>query len=312
MSRPRILFFTVLLAAVFWPRHAQGSTRSNNSIEVDIISPTAGGRYRVNQDRGIAVVIAVQNKRATERYGWHFDWEVRSVKSDPSGKYLYQYLDLGGIGEKDDGLYPTFDIQDDGNLYVGLTHSYLYANGKPNKPMPPGEYIFSWKIKTGPTCYSSSGSFSVVGDVFGSGTFNLSVADDAPWPDFAPMAPATTTRCASLAGQASFSGTGSYITNWTSPTTTPLACGVTETVTETPDPCRATVGREQARSISSIMTWVDEVPVTQSSATQTGPESATTKPSSSSSSQLRASIGALLMLLGLGGLLQELASWLAQ
>jgi len=290
----RTLLPTLLVATLWsWPSFAL----SNNSIEIDIISPAAGGHYRINPSRGLAVVVAVQNKRATDRYGWSFSYQIRSVTNSTADTAAWPgqsaYFVLGGIGGGFQGIEPNFTIQNDEHLYIGLTHDYLF-DGKPYQPMLSGEYMLRWEVKTGPTCYfgENSTSLNAVGDYFGEGLVAFTVADDAPWPELQP------TPCASVAGQVSFSATGAYISNWISPVGTyqPLPCGVTEKVTESPDPCRATVGPEQARSISSIMTWVEGPPRVTAPPVATGADNAT-KPSLGS--YLQPGFGEWFMLWGL-------------
>ena len=114
-----------------------------------------------------------------------------------------EFFDLGGIGRgaDNDPLYPRYEIQNGEHLFVGPTHSFLYGD-KPDLPMPADDYVFSWAVRTGPTCYSepNESGFSAIGDRFGSGAFNFSVAFDAPWPDLQP------TTCASAAGLATIVG----------------------------------------------------------------------------------------------------------
>ncbi|KAK3315654.1 hypothetical protein B0H66DRAFT_347875 [Apodospora peruviana] len=257
---------SVFLAASLWPclSLCQAANLSNTSYEVDIISPTPGGRYRVNVDRGIAVVVAVQNKLAAHRYGWRLEWQARSPEHDPTGNF-WKFVSFGNIGSVEGklGIYARHDLQDSDDLYIGLTHQYLYSGtgdqsgavGLPSKPMPSGEYIFSWHVSTGPTCGNESGN-SFLGTWVGEGNFTFTVADDAPWPDLKP------TPCAAVAAQASFNATGSSLVSWVIPTSTPKACWATKTATESADPCRVTLSPEQARKVSSIMTWVEGAPVT--------------------------------------------------
>ncbi|KAK0645459.1 hypothetical protein B0T16DRAFT_140130 [Cercophora newfieldiana] len=81
---------------------------SENATEIDIISPAANGRYRVNADRGLAVVIAVQNKAAgADPAQWSFDWEVKT-KSSASSNF---FSDSGSIGTPQFAVHPVFDIQ---------------------------------------------------------------------------------------------------------------------------------------------------------------------------------------------------------
>ncbi|KAK5659461.1 hypothetical protein OQA88_662 [Cercophora sp. LCS_1] len=255
----------------------QCNALSNTSYEIDIISPTAGGRYRVNLDRGIGVVVAVQNKHAAERFGWNFSWQVRSHANRTESEGRSVYFSLGGFGSKD-----TIDahhvIQNDDDVYIGLTHDYLYTGSNlPDDAIPPGDYTFSWRVQTGPTCWDDERSrgYNAIGDTFGGGSFNFSVVDDAPWPNLKPS------PCASAAGLVSFAPTAGEIVSWVVPTTTPLACGTLQSVTETANPCRVTVGPEQAKRISSIMTWVERAPPV----TRTGTESSTSSPTGTSASR---------------------------
>lgn len=111
--------------------------------------------------------------------------------------------------------------------------------------------------------------FNAIGEVVGSGKFNITVDDGAGWPDLRGIGGE---KCADMAGQVSFRKEGegpSQIVSWVVPTTTPLACAERVSVTETGRPCKVTVGAEEASRISSIMTW-GEGKVTRSSGTQTG------------------------------------------
>ena len=295
----RALLFA-LLAAPFRPGYCQAAL-SETSYEVDIISPSPGGRYRVNLDRGIAVVIAAQNKAAALRYGWRFHWEARSPETDDIG--ISKFLSFGDIGFGDGsvGIYAKHDIQDRDDLYIGLTHQFLYSGtgdqsgalGHPSQPMPPGEYVFTWHVSSGPTCWSNErgSGFDSAGGWVGKGNFTFTVADEAPWPDLKPS------PCAAVAAQASFNATGSSIVSWVVPTTTPLACYEPETVTGPANPCRVTVDPEQARKVSSLMTWVEGAQVTREPS-GSGTGSATTPTKASSSGRLFVSFGWMATMLG--------------
>jgi hypothetical protein len=217
------------------------------TVEVDIISPVAGGRYRVNPDRGLGVVITVQNKDVADTYGWKLAWKVTSTAVNAIG--VLDFAAFGDIGAPQ-SYEPSYVI-DGGDPYIALSHSFIYSGtGKTSQPMPPGDYRFSWNFTIGPWCesFDNTSEYDAQRHV-GDGSFSISVADDAPWPAF------THTDCASVAGQVSFASTAV----WSPPAyinpTAPLLCVATASVTDPPNPCRVTVKAAQAASISSIMTW---------------------------------------------------------
>ncbi|KAK5652327.1 hypothetical protein OQA88_10677 [Cercophora sp. LCS_1] len=233
--------FLSLLLLLAWPV----SCLTNTSMEIDIITPTPNGWHRVNPDRGLGVVIAVQNKAAGDPAQWRFDWTVIPAQDSP-----HRFGDSGSIGfpERTDPSYPL--STDD--PFIGLTHPYLYKNtDKPSEPMPPGDYTFAWRFTIGPWCevltVPRSREYAATHLVH-KGSFNITVAEDAAWPDLRP------TGCAEVAGQVSFTAYDAAVTGWMSFDET-WTCALTASVTETPEPCRATLGAEQASMVSSIMTW---------------------------------------------------------
>jgi hypothetical protein len=156
----------------------------------------------------------------------------------------------------------SYDIHYDGDMFIGLTHEFLWSSetndktiGHTHDPMPPGGYVFSWSVVTGPICWNNASCRGHNGQPgIGSGQFNFTVADDAPWPNLRDP------PCASMAAKASFAPTSSSHVSWVVPTTTPLACYEPQSVTEPASPCRATVSPEEAKRISSIMTWIEGAP----------------------------------------------------
>lgn len=265
-----------LLAIAAWPRLAPAM--SNNAFEVDIISPAAGGRYRINQYRGIGIVIAIQNPRVAEKNGWEFSWTVHSPELKPlppayPGAYKYDYSNFGSIQRDSEPSEsePKHDIYKDERIYIALTH-FSNPYGFARLPlMPAGEYVFEWKVFSAP-CWVPGGGIRIMSPA-GEGSFNFTISDDdnAPWPDLRPS------PCAYLAGQASFAVTATGVTEssyQSRPTPSTSSCaGALVTVTETAEPCRATIGSEQAKRISSIMSWVDGSPMATSTATATATSS---------------------------------------
>jgi len=223
----------------------------SDTMELDIITPVAGGLYRVNPGRLLAIVVAVQNKAIGDSHGWRFDWTVSSVSA--VGKAIY--ADSGKISTPQGGLYTAVTIQD-GDPFIGISNALRSDNGTTpvSKPMPPGDYHFEWVFSVGPWCEfvpDQSMTWALSWPVK-NGSFRITVADDAPWPEL------DSTSCPSVAGQVSFLATTEYpATNQATPTT--LACVQTAVVTEKPEPCRATVGKKQAASISSFMMWSGDV-----------------------------------------------------
>ncbi|KAK1759926.1 hypothetical protein QBC47DRAFT_438218 [Echria macrotheca] len=213
---------------------------ANTTVELDIITPLANGRYRVNPNRGLGVVIAVQNEPIAGPHKWRFDWTVSSTTPG-------LFADTGSIGVPQSFYQPGYPLQQ--NPFVGLSHFPIYSTDKPDKPMLAGEYIFEWVFSIGPWCEfdaDQSRTYSF-GWPISNGSFRLTVAYDADWPDVQP-----TTTCASAAGQVSFGPTTQFV-DTVSPTTLP--CVETATVTEKADPCQAVVGQVAAANISRIMTW---------------------------------------------------------
>lgn len=79
---------------------------------------------------------------------------------------------MGEIGDNRDNasIYAKYDIRDgqkDG-IYIGLTHEFLYSEtgnksvGDVQEQMPEGEYVFSWKVRTGPTCWDDERSWGLM------------------------------------------------------------------------------------------------------------------------------------------------------
>ncbi|KAK3376587.1 hypothetical protein B0T24DRAFT_222644 [Lasiosphaeria ovina] len=237
--RVRCLFFALLFAVLFGPNPVR-SARSVNSTEIDLISPVAGGRYRVNPDTGLAVVLAVQNRQAADYHNWTLSWSISSANRTYTWWGSHAWGTFSDFGTPQD-LDTSFTIQD-GDPVIGVSRPWLPS------AMPLGEFVFEWSFSIGPWCnITDKRQTYVAGLGISTGTFNITVADDAQWPAFNP------TSCASPLGQVSFSKTSAYTAGFLSPAT--LSCVITQSVTDTLDPCRATVGPAQAESISSIMSW---------------------------------------------------------
>ncbi|KAK3689355.1 hypothetical protein B0T22DRAFT_461366 [Podospora appendiculata] len=246
-----LLFYTAT------PARSALASNPSNSVELDLISPVEGGHYRVNPNTGLGVVVAVHNKAVADSYEWTFEWEARSSEFHSSGSIRGR---PEGWRDYDESYFST--IQNE-TIYIGVSHPYFFSgSNRPNDgPMPDGEYRFSWHFDIGPWCGhlrvidTSPGTNGSQGwdtwiysmtHTISSGAFNISVADDAPWPAFTP------TSCPSVAGQVSFATQRPVIERNVSPDT---GCETTESVTELANPCLATVGLAQAASISSVMQW---------------------------------------------------------
>ncbi|KAK3317579.1 hypothetical protein B0T19DRAFT_469306 [Cercophora scortea] len=241
------------------PARSALAPSSLDTVELDLISPVKGGHYRVNPDTGLGVVAAVHNKALADSHEWSFGWEIRS--SEP------KFFAMGTIGGRPEGPreYDESDfstIQND-TIYIGVSHPYFFSgSNRPNNgPMPAGQYRFNWRFDIGPWCGPfrvTNGSPGTNGSQGWDTVFKISVADDAPWPAFTP------TSCASVAGQVSFATSPAVVGRHVSPEESYAS---TLSVTESANPCLATVGPAQAASISSVMKWgsAARTPVTSSS-----------------------------------------------
>ncbi|KAB5583635.1 hypothetical protein GE09DRAFT_306072 [Coniochaeta sp. 2T2.1] len=139
--------------------------------------------------------------------------------------------------------------------------------------MPPGKYIFDWKFDLGPWCGFDEewgGEEYSIAHTVGQGNFSIFIDDGAPWPAF------TQTSCASLAGHVAFATTSVRDdVAFDHGTPVPITCAITQPVTETPQPCLATVDAVQAASISSIMTWIDDAAGSPTSTSTSSPTAST-------------------------------------
>ncbi len=241
-------------------------------------------------DRGLGVVIAVQNEQAANPHGWKFGWTVRSTN----------FVVRGGIGPIASNEAFQFVTIQDSDPFVGLSHPYYYsATNAPDRVMLPGKYLFSWRFDMGPwcefndkysalyvfqseqfpvsACFSSCRTEGVpmgiktdyssisqlpsrklltpdvgrsLGKVISRGSFTIEVADDAPFPEVAGT-------CGSVAGAVNIvSTTTSRHYDRVQRTTSTNTCAMTASVTDALDVCRATLQPTHAASISQFMTWV--------------------------------------------------------
>ncbi|KAK1826654.1 hypothetical protein QBC39DRAFT_292880, partial [Podospora conica] len=248
----RCLFSALLLVSLV---AVPSSAQSNTSMEVDLISPVPNGRYRVNPDRGFAVLVAIQNREHGDPAGWRFEWHA--IRRDPARPRFFTSGTVSSSGTNIYGAvtHPLNHTASD--PYLALSHPYIEANtDKPiNHPTPPGEYEFTWNFQIGPWCevLTAPRSREYASNHFISrGAFNFTVAEDAPWPVLTRTA--ADQACASVAGQVSFTAYNTMAPMWNTMLDWTMGpCAMTASVTDAPAPCRATVDAEQAARVSSIM-----------------------------------------------------------
>lgn len=227
-------------------------------MEVDLIAPLANGTYRVNPSRGLAVLVAIQNRHLGDPAAWRFEWSA--MRLSPARPRFYT---AGAVTSSGTNIHAsvTHSLNNTASdPYLALSHPYIEPiTDKPSTyPTPPGEYEFTWNVQIGPWCeviaeprsreYASTLHVS-------RGKFNFTVVEDGPWP---VVTRAAGEGCASVAGQVSFAAYSTIVPGWDTGYQDDYGpCAMTASVTETPAPCRATVDVEQAARVSSIMTWVD-------------------------------------------------------
>lgn len=246
--RARHLLSTLLLLSLL---PIQPTAQSNTTMELDLISPLANGTYRVNPSLGLAVLIAIQNRHLGDPAAWSFEWSA--LRLSPA---LPRFFVSGAVTSTGTNAWgsPTHQLASD--PFLALSHPRLETVA--DKPMPPGEYEFTWNVQIGPWCevlavprsreYASSHHVN-------RGKFNFTVVEDGPWPVVTRTAGG---ECASVAGQVSFAAYNTVVPAWDTRYDDPMGpCAMTASVTEEAAPCRATVDVEQAGRVSSIMTWVD-------------------------------------------------------
>ena len=258
--RTRHPLSTLLLSLLSVQTAAQSNTTAT-SMEVDLISPVANGIYRVNPDRGLAVLVAIQNRHLGDPADWRFEWTAMRLTPDRPRFFVGGAVSASGTNIRGSVTHPLNQSASD--PYLALSHPYIEpATDKPsNHPTPPGEYEFTWNVQIGPWCevlavprskeYSSNHFVS-------RGRFNFTVAEDALWPVLAKTPAGEKDSCASVAGQVSFTAYNTMVPAWDTRYDEPYGpCAMTASVTDAPAPCQATVNAEQAARVSSIMTWVD-------------------------------------------------------
>ncbi|KAK4448988.1 hypothetical protein QBC34DRAFT_406492 [Podospora aff. communis PSN243] len=265
--------FPTLLAMTLGPRPAWSTSKS---MELDIISPVAGGRYRVNPITKIPAVIAVHNKAAGDSHGWLFQWYAHM--DDANGAVIASNnAMIGSPGAFSDSFTPI-TIQD-GDPFIAVATADGFGFNTTSGTLPPGEYVFEWDFSVGPWCGPAPDAEQAIiwrnWWTISNGSFHITIDDDVSFPEF------DSKSCPSVAGQVSFGATTEYSQTGLLPITT-LPCVQMTPVTEKPDPCRATLGVVQAASISSAMSWLgthtgsngDGLP------TRTGIQAATEQPHS--------------------------------
>ncbi|KAK3365377.1 hypothetical protein B0H63DRAFT_491022 [Podospora didyma] len=262
----RILVYglSALLALHPTPARAAGTT-----VEFDLISPVAGGRYRVTHEKGLPVVYMLQNVDEAAKNAWHFEWYIEYIDPPPPGPFPSEIFALGGVGVGEWSHAGYGEIIQGGDPLVGLAHPPDFP--RPNtgfvKDMPPGLYRFRWAYSiewnhdlnglgicfddaTTASGYTLSLSYRIK-----HGNFTFTVDNDAPVVVQASLDPTLATV--------------KPVETWYSPDYT-ITCAWARNVTEAANPCRATVNAAQAAKISSIMSWKS------SSVTSSGSEPAIT------------------------------------
>ncbi|KAK0737968.1 hypothetical protein B0T18DRAFT_394346 [Schizothecium vesticola] len=199
------LSILLLLLSLFsvQPACAQSNTTAT-SMEVDLISPVANGVYRINPDRGLAVIVAIQNRQHGDPADWRFEWTAMRLTPDRPRFFVGGAVSASGTNIRGSVTHPLNQSASD--PYLALSHPYIEpGTDKPTThPTPPGEYEFTWNVQIGPWCevlavprsreYSSNHFVS-------RGRFNFTVAEDAPWPVLTKTTAGEGDSCASVAGQ---------------------------------------------------------------------------------------------------------------
>lgn len=234
------------------------AAQPNTTMEVDLITPLANGTYRVNPSRGLAVLVAIQNRHLGDPAAWRFEWSA--MRLSPSRPRFYVAGAVTSTGTNIWGS-PTHALNHTpSDSFLALSHPRIEPiTDKPmSYPTPPGEYEFTWNVQIGPWCevlaVPRSREFGSTHHI-SRGKFKFTVVEDGPWP---VVAKAAGGECASVAGQVSFAAYNTIVPAWDTRYDEDMGpCAMTASVTEKAAPCRATVDVEQAARVSSIMTWVD-------------------------------------------------------
>ena len=276
-SSLRGLWYNYVLISVFLTAFSglciasTNSTSSGNVAEAALIFPREGDRFSTN-DLGMAAVVAVQNVEEAWKHKWFFTWMMCTNQTDRPG---FRWCEFSGDGDSYSGNDPVV-LQESGP-YIGLSHSYWYKGSKTPVIVHPGVYLFEWAFSIGPWCAFGEDpwfeSYAYQKQI-SSGSFNVTVAEDAPLPAL------KTDACASFAGAVSYVAVATY--NFGHSVDNDPACVQTAPVTNSPDPCGATLNAAQATSASGVMGWSATPTSSLPTATSTSPDTSTSTNAESS------------------------------
>ncbi|KAH8591535.1 hypothetical protein B0O99DRAFT_632321 [Bisporella sp. PMI_857] len=255
---------------------------SANTSELDLLFPHPGSSFHLN-DRGMAVLIALQNPSFTWNNTWSFTWQL--VTSPALSAALGTTWQTAGIdtnhdifmeGETAKGLHP---IALQSSPYIGLSHEYwpFTENSTAAAKLPgPGVYDFTWMFEIGPWCafYPQEPATTLGASQWWSsrqvrnGSFPVTLLDPK---DAAATYPALPTEtCGGVfAAAVSVESTTTWSRSWvTRPSD--YVCAVTASVTESAEPCAVTLDAALAGSVRSIMAWTTASGAVKTSGTSLG------------------------------------------
>ncbi|TDZ32362.1 hypothetical protein C8035_v012456 [Colletotrichum spinosum] len=209
----------------------------DNTFEIDLVFPRAGGRYAETDD-GLPVLLSIHNPNVAYLYGYRFWWDIYE---QPHRTDYWNHSPRNLIGT----------YFGNGTTFSDAIH--LESDARSDR-LEAGNYTFHWQLRGGAVCEitRSSAQYDSM-FVIGNGSFGFAVESGAPTPTF-------TGTCPTALGAASFRSATVYRgLPWDEehgdPATQTLGCGVTAGVTATPEPCRATVDAAQEASLSRRLHW---------------------------------------------------------
>jgi hypothetical protein len=250
----KMLLHTYLLSSLLAPIPFAFAANSSATAEIDLLWPLPGETFSLNS-KGMATVFALQNRAEAEKHGWNFQWNMCTPRTDVADRQECAFYENNYDSRLDanDKNAPTVlqTAEDDDDLHIEMNHSFWYSDGTSlfNSSVS-GVYQFKWQFVIGPVC-SRNGSESQyeLSKWAAYGAFDVTVnATSAPLPTM------TAATCATFLGAVSYTNT---VTDWTfqqSVDNAPTCVGLAS-VTQTPQPCRATLNAEHIGSVRKAMGW---------------------------------------------------------
>ncbi|KAK9781743.1 hypothetical protein AB5N19_06175 [Seiridium cardinale] len=186
--------------------------------EADVLWPRAGETFALN-DKGMGMVIAIQNYAEAQKYGLNVDWLMCMDRPEQPG---FRECDFAARYSDDS---PLVVLRNDSSSPGWSDNSKWKRRVYRNEP------LLLWTFSIGPWCeYTNRNTTYGISHKISGGTFNVTMDPSAPYPTPTPA------TCASFLGAVSYAGVTTY--DFQRSVDNPPGCVQTQSVTADPAPCR--------------------------------------------------------------------------